>query len=193
MHSHRQGTDGSAGGPPCIVSVVGPQNAGKTTLTVQMIRIWTQQGLHVAALKHDGHADVDVTDDWEKPRSDTTQFTHAGAGMTLIAGGGQSLLRMTRDGTAHDVMALCERMQQLAIQARRPLDVIAVEGFKRSELPKIVPVHRPSDVDWLRSEHLSNLRAVVLVEGLDTLADGGWPVYHESDVSRLCQELWDER
>lgn len=178
---------------PCVISVVGPQNAGKTGLVSQMVAIWTEWGLRVAALKHDGHADAHVGDDWEKAGSDTVHYAKAGAAMTLVAGGGGSLLRVVQDGHAEDVGALCQRLQEVALRDGAPLDVIVVEGFKRSGLPKLVPLHRSTDVDWLRSEHLSNLFAVVCSKACPSLADGEWPVYHENDVARLCRDIWDGR
>jgi molybdopterin-guanine dinucleotide biosynthesis adapter protein len=182
-----------SGSRPCVISVVGPQNAGKTRLVSQMVAMWTGWGLRVAAVKHDGHADAQADDDWEKSGSDTLHYAKAGAAITLVAGGGSSLLRVVRDRHADDVDALCQRLQEVATREGEPVDVVVVEGFKRSELPKVVPLRRSTDVDWLRSEHLSNLFAVVCPEAALSLADGEWPVYHESDVARLCRDIWDGR
>jgi molybdopterin-guanine dinucleotide biosynthesis protein B len=175
---------------PRILSVVGPQNAGKTTLVSRLCACWVARGLRVAVLKHDGHADERIANDWEKPGSDTVRYAEAGASFTMVAGGGQTLLRAAQDPHADDVAQLCRRLALYADGQGTPLDLILVEGYKRSDLPKLVPVHRASDVEWLMREPLSNLVAVVAAPAVYELAANKWPVYHEDDVERLCDDLW---
>lgn len=193
MRSLQLGGDLVAARGPVVVSVVGPQDAGKTTLGTRMVQAWTRQGLRVAALKHDGHAAIMGPDDWEKPGGDTHHYVQAGAAYTLLAGGGQSLLRTAQESAVNDVHALCQRLTAVAECDGNPLDVIVVEGYKRSDLGKIAVVRRPEDWVWLQSEHLSNLRAVVCSDACYSLADGVCPVYHEGDADRLCMEIWNQR
>ncbi len=175
---------------PRLLSVVGPQNAGKTTLISRLCACFVERGLRVAVLKHDGHADGRTATDWEKPGSDTVRYREAGALFTMVAGGGQTLLCSVHDPHADDVTQLCRRFALLAELQGTPLDFILVEGYKRSELPKLVPVHRKSDIKWLEREPLSNLVAVVCAPSVRQLAEGKWPVYDEDDIERLCDELW---
>ncbi|GMA50357.1 putative molybdopterin-guanine dinucleotide biosynthesis adapter protein [Alicyclobacillus contaminans] len=180
-------------GGPRIVSVVGPQNAGKTTWVERLCRIWRQDGKRVGVLKHDGHVDEGTV--WEKPGSDTVRYAEAGAQWTMVAGGGHVLLHHHQDGDSESVERLCARMLAAATALGQPLDVLVVEGFKRSALPKLVPIRRPSDLAWLTEAALTHVRAVLLSAELDEdtrrLAAHGWPVYDEGDAVRLCRDLWE--
>jgi molybdopterin-guanine dinucleotide biosynthesis adapter protein len=173
-----------------VVSVVGPQEAGKTTLIARMCAEWRKRGIHVGVLKHDGHADARGSDDWEKPDSDTARCAEAGAVATMVAGGGRTLLRLTRDADADNVEALCRRMADAAASSGTPLDVIVVEGYKASRLRKLVPVRRPSDVAWLKRQDVQNLYAVVSSPEVAHLVGDQWRVYDEDDVAQLCYDLW---
>ncbi len=173
-----------------MVSVVGPQDAGKTTLIARMCVAWRERGLHVGVLKHDGHADAGGINDWEKPDSDTVRYAQAGADVTMVAGGGQTLLRLTTDTDADNVEALCRRMADAAASSGIPLDVIVVEGYKASNLQKLVPVRRPSDVAWLKYQDLQNVYAVVSSPDVAHLVGDQWRVYHEDNVVQLCYDLW---
>ena len=108
-----------------IISVVGLKNAGKTTLVVALARDFQRRGKRVATIKHSSHpADVDRqgTDSWR-------HFHEGNADGVLIA--------------SPDLRALFERRpddtdpETLARQYFPKRDLVIVEGFKQSPLPKI--------------------------------------------------------
>jgi molybdopterin-guanine dinucleotide biosynthesis adapter protein len=202
---------------PLVVSVIGRQNAGKTAVAAKLIAIWTQMGLAVAVLKHDGHADESAADDWEKIDSDTVRMAEAGAALTMVAGGKSTLLRTRNDDCADNVSCLLERMQIQSEIVGQPLDVIVVEGFKSSNLPKLLVI-APTDKEWLSRQRLTDVRAIVQsplylwdrrTENIDSLlADMSIThlpsvsftqkhprVYHGDNLKDLCEALWltDER
>jgi molybdopterin-guanine dinucleotide biosynthesis protein B len=177
--------------PPLIVSVVGWQDTGKTQLVSLMVAAFTELGYTVAAIKHDGHADKRQTDDWEKPNSDTQRFTAAGAKYTVIAGGGSSLVRFNRDVEQHSIESLCERLVAIARFQREKLDVIVVEGYKDSDLPKLVVVRTRRDEEWLDTSPVTNIAGVVCFNDCVSLAHLDYPVYHENDIIKLCMDLLD--
>ncbi len=112
-----------------IVSIVGRKDAGKTTLLVALAGEFARRGIRVMTLKHGHHAaapDAPGTDSWR-------HFTEGKAERTLLAGpGGRLLLEKADD--VYDPRALAR--QYLA-----GADLVLVEGYKRSDLPK-VEVHR---------------------------------------------------
>ena len=64
---------------PLILAVCGVKNSGKTTLIQKLIPLLQNQGLKVAAVKHDGHDfEPDV------PGTDSHSFWKAGAVGTAI-------------------------------------------------------------------------------------------------------------
>jgi molybdopterin-guanine dinucleotide biosynthesis protein MobB len=108
-----------------IISVVGLKDAGKTTLIVALAREIQRRGRKVATIKHSSHpADVDRqgTDSWR-------HFHEANADGVLIA--------------APDMRVVFERRpddtdpETLARQYFPTRDLVIVEGFKSSPLPKI--------------------------------------------------------
>jgi molybdopterin-guanine dinucleotide biosynthesis protein B len=175
---------------PKVFGVVGLQNSGKTRLVQRMLEYWTRHGLRVAVIKHDGHARPDERGSWQKADSDTQLFVEGGASYTLLAGGGQTLLYNGRDALAHDLEALVHRVETQARVDGGPLDVIVVEGFKRSHLPKVAVVRTEEQIPWLVAETLVSLIAVVMPERLIHLAEKSWRVYHEDDTVALCNDLY---
>jgi len=173
------------------ISIVGLKNSGKTTLVEAMVRYWNAQSLRIGVLKHDGHLREDAMDDWEKPNGDTTRYQAAGASLSLLVGGGRSLLRIARDAQAADVLSLCERMETMAEANFLPLDVVLVEGFKAASLPKVVVLRRKEDIAWLNEVHhdWSAILAVACPASLRHLVEVDVQVYDDSHIPLLCTDL----
>lgn len=111
-----------------VVSFVAPSGTGKTTLLEKVIVALKERGIRVGAIKHDAHRfDID------HPGKDSYRFTHAGADTTVI--------------TSSETLALVKRHtaspspEELIATYFMDLDLVLVEGFKRSMLPKI-EIHR---------------------------------------------------
>jgi molybdopterin-guanine dinucleotide biosynthesis protein B len=107
------------------VSVIGRKDAGKTTLVVALAAEFNRQGKRVATIKHGHHPallDVEGTDTWR-------HYHEGHARRTLIESPGQRVLfeRTDADG---DPEALARRYMD-------GMDLVIVEGFKQSSLPKI--------------------------------------------------------
>ena len=114
---------------PVVVAFVASSGSGKTTLIEQLIGLACAQGLRVGALKHDAHRfDID------HPGKDSYRFTAAGAAVTLLAA--DDKLALVR---RHET---CPPVRQLIDDYLGDLDLVLVEGWQSSELPRI-EVHRP--------------------------------------------------
>lgn len=108
-----------------IFSVVGHKNTGKTTLLVAMAREYRRQGKRVMTIKHASHpADAD------RKGTDTWRHFHEGdAERVLIA--------------SPDLRVIFERRQDfegpeaLARQYFAGADIVLVEGFKQSDIPRV--------------------------------------------------------
>lgn len=115
--------------PTRIISIIGRKDAGKTTLVVALAAEFNRQGKKVATIKHGHHPaalDTEGTDTWR-------HYHEGHARRTLIESPGQRVLfeRTESDGDP----------ETLAREYMQGMDLVIVEGFSRSTLPKI-EVHR---------------------------------------------------
>ena len=109
--------------------MIGRKDSGKTTLVVALAAEFNRQGKKVATIKHGHHPallDTEQTDTWR-------HFNEGHAQRTLIESPGLRVLfeRTDQDGDPEDI----------ARQYMGGMDLVIVEGFKPSSLPKI-EVHR---------------------------------------------------
>ncbi len=108
------------------ISLVGPSGSGKTELICKLLAWFEAQGLKVAVLKHTHKVDLG-----DKGK-DTWRFAQAGARLVALTAPG--LLQVIRYSAEDPPLATV--LAALAPQA----DLILVEGYKRSPLPKVAVV-----------------------------------------------------
>ncbi len=107
---------------PPVLGIVGLSNSGKTTLAAHLIGRLSRD-LRVAAVKH-GHRF-----DFDRKGKDTYRFAEAGAVAVAFASPGQRGLatRTSRPPELDEVLA----------SLPDPLDIVFVEGYKQTPIPKI--------------------------------------------------------
>ena len=113
---------------PPAVAFVARSGTGKTTLVEFLIREMRRRGYRIGALKHDAHRfEID------RPGKDSARFTAAGAEVMVLV--------------SNDTMAMVQKPHQrppldkLLGEWFTGLDLVMVEGYKTSDLPK-VEIHR---------------------------------------------------
>jgi molybdopterin-guanine dinucleotide biosynthesis protein MobB len=116
-----------------VLGLAAYSGTGKTTLLRALIPLLRQRGLRLGLLKHSHHAfEID------KPGKDSYRLRQAGATQMLVASAYRSALMMAHEpGETPDLQDLLRRLDD------HDLDLILVEGFKHSPIPK-VELHRPS-------------------------------------------------
>ena len=107
---------------PPVLAVCGWHNSGKTTLCEQLIRCLSENGLRVAAIKHDGH---DFTPD--VPGTDSFRLQKAGANPTAVYSNSRFLY--TQEGSPNT--------QELFRTIGQNADLILLEGGKSTAWPKL--------------------------------------------------------
>lgn len=112
--------------PPKAVAIVGPSNAGKTELVCRLLGWFQSQGLEVAVLKHSHKRNLG------DEGKDTGRYRRAGARNLALAAPG--LLQITR------CLPEDPPVEQVLAAWAPDADLILVEGYKSSSLPKIALV-----------------------------------------------------
>lgn len=112
-----------------LIGIAGWSGSGKTTLIERLIPCLARRGISVSTVKHAHHAfDVD------KPGKDSFRHRQAGARDVLVASAARFALMREHRGNPEP--ELSDLRTLLA-----PVDVVLVEGFKRTAIPKL-EIHR---------------------------------------------------
>ena len=158
---------------PPILGFIGHSNSGKTTLLTKVIEFLNTSGLNLGAVKH--HHRTFTIDHQGK---DSQRFTAAGARKTIITGPQQTALI---EQTPEQIP-----LEKLADFYMNDLDLILVEGFKQTPMPKIEVQRRELNLPLISRNdchHDPNLVAVVsdLTQELDV------PLFKPEAVTEICQ------
>ena len=138
-----------------VIGFAAWSGTGKTTLLVQVLPLLKQHGLRVAMIKHAHHAfDID------QPGKDSFELRKAGASPMVISSSRRIAIMIDREEeTEPDLQDLLHRI------AADTVDLVLVEGFKQSALPKIElhrqkvgkPLLYPDDAHIIAIAHDGNL------------------------------------
>lgn len=109
-----------------ILGIAGLQDSGKTTLVELLVPKVVAAGFRVATVKHIAHDDLRV----DAAGTDTARHRKAGA-HTAVAASPSETVYFEKGGLTLDAITA-------RLEARAEFDLILVEGFKKSLLPKIV-------------------------------------------------------
>jgi molybdopterin-guanine dinucleotide biosynthesis protein B len=107
-----------------VISVVGWHNAGKTTFVERLTAALKARGHRVATLKH-AHGPFTM----DREGTDTARYALAGSDLVGIVS--ESGAAMLRSGP------LRPSLQALLAELPTDLDLAIIEGFKRSDMPKV--------------------------------------------------------
>lgn len=112
-----------------VIGFAGYSGSGKTTLLEQVIPLLTTHGLRIAVIKH-AHHKFDI----DKPGKDSFRHREAGASEVMVVSGYRwALMHELVNEAEPSLQDLCSRIS--------PCDLVLVEGYKFSEIPKF-EVHR---------------------------------------------------
>ncbi|WP_174612773.1 molybdopterin-guanine dinucleotide biosynthesis protein B [Virgibacillus ihumii] len=116
-----------------ICQIAGYKNSGKTTLMNQLIQYFSETGVRVGSLKHHGHGgEPDLG-----KQTDSRQHLDSGAVISGVQGETISQFML------HQQLDLDELVQ---LYNSFPIDLLLIEGFKKSAYPKIVLVRNREDL-----------------------------------------------
>lgn len=157
-----------------VVCIVGKHNAGKTTLIERLMPCLHERGRQVAIVKHAAHGfalDREGSDSWRLAQTDAVAVLVSGPGGAVFS------CKLPDDAALPRILALLPMLD---------IDLVLVEGHRRSGYPKI-EVHRAAlGSDLLVSEE--DLVAIVT----DGDGTGSVPCFGAKDPQGLAAFL-DER
>jgi molybdopterin-guanine dinucleotide biosynthesis adapter protein len=123
-----------------VVAFVGRSGSGKTTLITRLVPVLTGLGIRVGIVKHSPvhPVETDVTG------QDTHRFWMSGARHVTLVG---------QDRVVHAHRFEAEPALPAVLAGMHDVDLILLEGYKRSEWPKIEVIrraHDPQPIEGLR-------------------------------------------
>nr|WP_154893838.1 molybdopterin-guanine dinucleotide biosynthesis protein B [Paenibacillus xylanexedens] len=129
---------------PHIVQIVGYKNTGKSTLTAELTRYLSSEGLRVAVIKHDGHDHFQM----DHEGTDSYRFNQAGASAVIV---------MSEKRTA--IIEQKPTSLETMLTRLSDYDWILIEGYKAAPYPKLVMIREEQQVAMLQK--LKGVMAVV--------------------------------
>jgi len=154
---------------PRVFGFAGWSGSGKTTLIEQLIPRFRASGLRVALIKHAHHAfDID------HPGKDSYRHRHAGCQEVLVTSGVRWALMHELGGEPE--LSLDEAMARLS-----PADLVLIEGFKRSPIPKL-EIYRPA----LGKPALQPSDPAICAVATDAALDAPVPVFGLEAVDEIA-------
>lgn len=114
-----------------VFGISGWKNSGKTTLTSALIKELSERGYCVSSVKH-AHHNVDI----DQEGTDSFKHRAAGSSEVMLASANRFALmhEIAKEEGEFELGELLEKMSKV--------DVILVEGFKSSDIPKIQTIRQ---------------------------------------------------
>ena len=112
-----------------MVSIVGLANSGKTLLLERVVAAVKERGYRAAVVKHCPHGYS-----MDQPGTDTGRYRRAGSDLVAAAAPGELAVMRQVDAEATP--------EQIADLIGHDVDIVLAEGFKQSDIPKILVADR---------------------------------------------------
>jgi molybdopterin-guanine dinucleotide biosynthesis adapter protein len=159
---------GRTGAP--LFGIAGWKNSGKTTLTVALVAEFTRRGLAVATIKH-AHHSFQIDD----AETDSARHRRAGSGQVAIVS--RDRWAIVRELGGREEPSLADIVAML-----EPCDLILVEGYKTTPIPKI-EARRMASSEGI---HLSDHDPHVVAIAADHAVTSQLPVFALDDVAAIA-------
>lgn len=130
-----------------VFGFAGYSGSGKTTLIEQLIPRFVFAGIKISLIKH-AHHEFDI----DKPGKDSHRHREAGAVEVMITS-------EKRWALMHELRGVPEPGLEEQLARLSPCDLVLVEGYKRSAIPKL-EIHRPSLGQQLLAPQDPNIVAI---------------------------------
>lgn len=157
-----------------VFGLAGYSGSGKTTLIEKLIPRFAARGLTVSLIKHTHH-NFDV----DQPGKDSYRHRAAGASEVLLTCD-------TRWVLMHELRGAPEATLEEQLAVLSPCDLVLVEGFKATPIPKL-EIHRPAHGKPPLWPENSSIVAVAM----DTTIDCPLPMLDLNDADAIARFILD--
>lgn len=152
-----------------VFGFAGYSNSGKTTLIEMLIPRFVERGLRISLIKHAHHGF-----DLDRPGKDSYRHREAGATEVFLVSSKRWVLM-------HELRDEEEPSLEHQISLMAPCDLVLVEGFKYTAIPKI-EVHRPANGKPLLYPENPNIIAIAT----DAPLEAPLPVLDLNDIDAIA-------
>lgn len=158
-----------------VFGITGWKNSGKTTLVAKLVEEFSQRGQRVSTVKH-----ASANFDLDQPGTDSQAHRSHGAQEVAI-------VSQKRWAIMHELPdKLMEPTLDDMLAKLSPCDLVLVEGFKTSPLPKIECIRH----DTIRSEAIWKTNpAIVAVASDGPLPDCQLQIFSLNDISKIADYI----
>ncbi|MDW3687004.1 molybdopterin-guanine dinucleotide biosynthesis protein B [Cupriavidus sp. CV2] len=163
-----------------VFGISGTSGSGKTTLLDQLIPRFVAAGLRVAGVKHTHHGF-----DPDTPGKDSWRMRQAGCANVVLVGA-RHLTLMRHYPEAEASPELADALAVLPADT----DLVLVEGYKRSDFPKL-EVFRPDLGTPPLWPEVPSIMAVASDQPQAVAALTALPVLDLADLDAICQLIRD--
>ncbi len=153
-----------------VFGFAGYSNSGKTTLIEMLIPRFVERGLRISLIKHAHHGF-----DLDRPGKDSYRHREAGATEVFLVSSKRWVLM-------HELRDEEEPSLEHQISLMAPCDLVLVEGFKYTAIPKI-EVHRPANGKPLLYPENPNIIAIAT----DAPLEAPLPVLDLNDIDAVAE------
>ena len=153
-----------------VFGFAGYSNSGKTTLIEMLIPRFVAQGLRISLVKHAHHGF-----DLDRPGKDSYRHREAGATEVFLVSNQRWVLM-------HELRDEEEPTLEHQLSLMAPCDLVLVEGFKYTAIPKI-EVHRPANGKGLLYPDNPNIIAIAT----DAPLQAPLPVLDLNDIPAIAE------
>jgi molybdopterin-guanine dinucleotide biosynthesis protein MobB len=158
--------------PPPTICFVGTSDSGKTTLVTRLIAELKRRGYHVGAVKHQ-HRPLCI----DREGKDSRRMAEAGADATVLTAPTGTVATRKTTGQMPP--------EEIVAQFLADMDLVLIEGFKHSALPKI-EVHRATQREELLCRRPDNHDPHLLAVASDRAWELDVPVFALDAVADLA-------
>lgn len=145
-----------------ILAICGEKNSGKTTIIERIIPLLNKKGIRTSVIKHDAHNFIADT-----PGTDSYRAFNAGAQEVVVFDNEKFMLTSKKITN-----------EKFLINLFQDTDLIILEGFKKSEYPKIQIVSNSSSCDLQ-----NNVIAIICDEKVSM----DIPVIRREDIKEIAK------